>query len=133
MSKTAPSIRTVRPEERRTLPGPAGAPFLREEMFGDDHVWVGVVTTEPGAASPWHHHGEHETYVYVLEGEALVEFGPGGAERVHATADGSLHIVPAGLAHREINPGATPNRMLVMRVGTGPAVVPLDGPTASGP
>jgi uncharacterized RmlC-like cupin family protein len=128
MSKTTQSIRTVRPEERKTLPGPPGAPFVRQEMFGDGHVWVGMVTTEPGTSSPWHHHGEHETYVYVLEGEAIVEYGPGGAERMHATADGSLHIISPGTAHREINPGSTPNRMIVVRVGEGPSVFPLDGP-----
>lgn len=128
MSKSAPSIRTITPEERKTLPGPPGLPFVREEMFGDGHVWVGMVTTEPGCASPWHHHGDHETYVYILEGEATVEYGAGGSEKMHATADGSLHIVPRGFAHREINTGSTQNRMLVVRIGEGPAVVPLDGP-----
>jgi len=72
-------------------------------MFGDEHVWVGLVTTEPGGASPWHHHGEHQTYVFVLEGEATLEFGSAGAERMRATADGSLHIIPPGFPHREIN------------------------------
>lgn len=128
MSKLSNSIRTVRPEDRTTLPGPADAPFVRQEMFGDGRVWVGMVTTEPGSASPWHHHGAHETYVYLLEGEAMVEYGSGGNERVHATADGSLHIVPPNLAHREVNTGAIPNRMIVVRVGTGPALIPLDGP-----
>lgn len=128
MSKSATSIRTVTPPEQRVLPGPAGSPFVRKEMFGDGHVWVGTVTTEPGGTSPWHHHGENETYVYILEGEATVEFGPGGSRRLHATADGSLHIVPPGVPHREINTGATRNRMLVVRVGQGPAVVSLDGP-----
>ena len=117
MSKTAQSIRTITPEERKTLPGPTGTPFVRQEMFGDGHVWVGMVTTEPGGTSPWHHHGENETYVYILEGEATVEFGAGGNRRLHATADGSLHIVPAGVPHREINTGSTPNRMLVVRIG----------------
>jgi len=128
MSKSAQSLRTVKPNDRQTLPGPSGAGFLREEMFGDGHVWVGMVTTEPGASSPWHHHGKHETYVYVLEGEATFEFGAGGRDRLRATADGSLHIVPPGFPHREINTGSTPNRALVMRIGEGPAVVPLDGP-----
>jgi len=128
MSERSQTIRTVGPDDRTTLPGPPGAPFVREEMFGDGHVWVGMVTTEPGATSPWHHHGEHETYVYILEGEAVVEFGAGGSETMQATADGSLHIIPPGLAHREINTGSTPNRMMVVRVGEGPAVVPLEGP-----
>lgn len=128
MSETARAIRTIGAEERRTLPGPPDAPFVREEMFGKDGFWFGMVTTETGAASPWHHHGRHETYVYMLEGEATVEFGPGGAGRLLATADGSLHVIPPGFPHREINTGSTPNRILVVRIGEGPQVVPLDGP-----
>lgn len=128
MSEDTSAIRSVSPEQRVTLPGPPGAPFVREQMFGDGHVWIGMVTTEPGAASPWHHHGQHETYVYILEGVATVEFGEDGSKTLQASADGSLHIVPAGVAHREINHGSTANRILVMRVGEGPPVVPLDGP-----
>ena len=128
MATRRQSVMTIRPDQRATLPGPAGAPFVREEFFGDGHVWLGMVATQPGGTSPWHHHGEHETYVYVLEGEATVEYGEGGSTRITARADDSLHIVPAGLVHREINTGSIPNRMLVMRVGEGPAVVPLDGP-----
>jgi len=130
MSETKQSIRTVKPKDRTILPGPEGAPFVREEMFGNGHVWMGIVTLEPGCASPWHHHGKHETYAYVLEGEALVEFGPGGSQRLEATADGSLHIIPPGTPHREVNPGTSRNRLLVVRVGEGPPVVPLDGPPA---
>jgi len=133
MTETRKTIQSVRADQRETLPGPPGAPFVRERMFGDGHVWVGMVTTEPGGASPWHHHGEHETYVYVLEGEATVEFGAGGTGRIRAQADGALHIVPAGLPHREINTGPTPSRILVFRVGRGPAVVPLEGPPAPDP
>lgn len=128
MPNRSESTRIVRPAERKVLPGPPGAPFVREEMFGDGHVWMGIVTTEAGAAFPWHHHGDHETYVYILEGEAMVEFGPNGSERLRATTDGSGHIVPAPLPHREINTGSAPNRILVVRVGEGPAVFPLEGP-----
>ena len=128
MTDARDSITTIGPGDRKLLPGPPGAPFVREEMFGDGHVWMGVVTTEPGGASPWHHHGQHETYVYVLEGEATVEYGPDGTSRLRATADGSLHILPAGLAHREINTGPDPNRILVVRVGEGPAVIPVEAP-----
>ena len=130
MSDTKQTIRTVKASERKILPGPEGAPFIREEMFGDGHVWMGIVTLEPGCASPWHHHGNHETYAYVLEGEAVVEYGPGGSQRLEVTADGSLNIVPPGVPHREVNPGTKRNRLLIVRVGEGPPVIPLDGPPA---
>jgi uncharacterized RmlC-like cupin family protein len=122
------AIRVLSADQHTRLPGPPGSPFQRDEMFANEQVWVGVVTTEPGGASPWHHHGAHETYAYVLEGEASVEFGQGGAQRLTAHADGSLIVVPGGVPHREVNTGVTPNRILVMRVGGGPPVVPVAGP-----
>lgn len=82
----------------------------------------------PGSASPWHHHGEHTTYVLLLQGECVVEFGE---ERLHLRADGSMGVVPPGLVHREINTGATKNQFLVMRVGHGPAVFPAEPPAAA--
>lgn len=130
MSKNKQSIRSVKANERRVLPGPEDAPFIREEMFDNNHVWMGIVTLEPGRASPWHHHGKYETFAYMLEGEAVIEFGPGGSQRLTATADGSLHIVPPGTPHREVNPGNVRNRLLVVRVGEGPPIFPLEGPPA---
>jgi uncharacterized RmlC-like cupin family protein len=127
--QTPNAIQTIRPDQRTTLPGPPNAPFVREQCYDDGHVWLGIVTTEPGAASPWHHHGQYDTFVYLLEGEAMVEYGEDGSERAAAKADGSMHIVPKGVVHREINTGTTKNRMIIMRVGEGPAVVPAADPT----
>ena len=121
-------IRTITPDERETLAGPPGAPFLRHQLYGDGGVWVGEVTTEPGGSSPWHHHGAHTTWAYMLEGEAVLEFGPGGAQRVTVRADGTLAVIPPGVVHRELNPGTERNRILIVRVGEGPPLVPQDGP-----
>ena len=84
------------------------------------------MSTEPGSATPWHHHGDHDTYAYMLSGEARVEFGEEGSESRDITADESLHILPAGLVHREINVGKEKNHFLIIRVGEGPAVVPVE-------
>jgi len=121
-------IRLIAPSDRRSLEGPPELPFRREEYVGREGLWIGEVTTEPGGASPWHHHGNHTTYGYVLEGEASVEYGEGGTERQTAYSDGSLIVVPPGLVHREVNTGSAPNRLLIFRVGEGPAVVPADDP-----
>ncbi len=123
-AETLASILTISPSERTVLPGPPGAPFVREQCVDDGHVWVGIVTTEPGTSSPWHHHGEHTTYAYVLEGEGTIEFGDGESKKI--TADGTLGVVPKGLVHREINTGSTKNKFLIMRVGDGPTVVPVE-------
>lgn len=124
------TIATIGPEQRTRLPTPPGAPFVREEVISADGLWIGVVSTESGGASPWHHHGEHTTHACVLEGTAVVEMAAanGEIERVHAAADGSFHVIPPGLVHREINDGESKNRFLIIRRGHGPPVVPVDPP-----
>ena len=124
------NIRRILPDQRTVLDGPPDSPFRREQYVGDDNVWIGEVMTEPGGATPWHHHGEHTTYAYLLEGEATVEFGAAGGERTVLQAGGGLGVVPPHLIHREINTGSAPNRILIMRVGEGPPVIPASGPAS---
>ncbi len=119
------AVTVIKPSERVALPSPPGAGFHREACFDDGHVWTGFVSTDPGSASPWHHHGEHTTYALLLQGECVVEFG---SERLHLRADGSMAVLPPGLVHREINTGATKNQFFIMRVGHGPAVFPAEAP-----
>ena len=119
---------TVVTPEHRTLIEQPPAPGARREMaFADERHWVGHVTTEPGADTGWHHHGDYETYVYVIEGHARLEFGPGGRESF-AGGPGDFAYVPAGVIHRELNPGSEPNKVVVFRAGTGIPVFPTDGP-----
>jgi hypothetical protein len=47
-------------------------------------LWFGLVHTEPGTTSGWHHHGDHETSLYVVSGAMRLEFGPGGQSVVDA-------------------------------------------------
>jgi uncharacterized RmlC-like cupin family protein len=90
-------------------------------------MWAGVVDTEPGAASGWHHHGEHETTLYVVQGTMRLEFGPGGREMVEA-GPGDFLRVPAGAVHRESNPGAHTSRAVIVRCGEGAPTTNVDGP-----
>ncbi len=114
----------IPPEAFSTLPEPPNAPFVRKQCFDDGHLWMGVVTTEVGATSPWHHHGEYDTLVYALEGEGTLEFGEGGRQSIRFQADGSVVMIPKGVVHREINTGSVPNKALVVRVGEGQSVIP---------
>jgi uncharacterized RmlC-like cupin family protein len=66
---------------------------------------VGIVRTDSGVSSGWHHHGETDTYSYVLGGVIELEFGPGGRERLRVVAD-DFARVPRGVVHRE---GTTPH------------------------
>jgi len=118
--------RVMRRQDFTLLPGPPDAPFVRKQCFDDGHVWIGEVTTEPGTASPWHHHGNYDTFAYLLEGEAGLELADANLAPLEIVADGSVVMIPKRLVHREINPGAERNRMIVIRVGSGQAVFPVD-------
>lgn len=118
--------RVIHRRDFEVLPGPPNAPFVRKQCFDDGHVWIGEVTTEPGTASPWHHHGDYDTFFYCLEGQARLEFEDPRTEPLDVHADGSVVVIPKGLIHREINTGDVRNRGIVVRVGFGLPVFPVD-------
>ena len=90
-------------------------------------MWTGVVDTEAGAVSGWHHHGEHETTLYVVSGRMRLESGPDGSHVVEA-GPGDFLRVPAGAVHRESNPGDEQSRAVVVRCGHGAPTTIVDGP-----
>ncbi len=92
-------------------------------------MWTGVVDTEPGSMSGWHHHGDHETTVYVVRGRVRIESGPGGSV-VADGGPGDFLRVPAGAIHRESNPGDEPAHAVLVRCGTGDPTYNVDGPAS---
>lgn len=121
----APKVTSIRPGDRRVADPTPGK--VREQAITTEGLWSGLVRTEVGETSGWHHHGDHETSVYVVEGTVRIEFGPGGAEAVEAGPGDFIHI-PGHLVHRERNIGSTPSREVITRSGTGPPTVNVDGP-----
>ena len=109
--------------------------FVRRELVaqaaeeGRPAVWIGAVTQPAGAISGWHHHGDYDSWIYLREGKARLEFGPGGEQSCDAEI-GDLFSVPRGAVHREVNIGDGPNTTLVIRVGSGEPVFNVDGPEA---
>jgi uncharacterized RmlC-like cupin family protein len=118
-------IVVVTPEQR--TPGPPTPGMDRQQAIATEHVWAGFARTEPGIVSGWHHHGEHETTIYVLGGRLRMEFGPGGSEVVEG-GPGDFVYVPKGMIHRESNPSGEPGDVVVVRAGTGESNVNVDGP-----
>ena len=100
---------------------------IREQAIAVEGLWSGLVRTEPGVSSGGHHHGDHDTSVYVLEGDVRIEFGPGGARSVSAGPGDFVHI-PKHVVHREVNAGSTPSQEVITRSGTGPVTVNVDAP-----
>lgn len=124
------TVRLVKPGDRMEPPGASTPGVHRQQAFTDDSRWVGYATTEPGVKSGWHHHGEHDTFLYVVRGSIELEYGPGGEARAAAEAGDFVHV-PAGVVHREGTPPGDPGEIVVVRVGRGPAVVPVEGPASA--
>lgn len=121
--------RVLRITADERLSGPATPGMIRETAIDTDQMWAGFVTTAPGMTSGWHHHGEYESAIYVMSGAMRMEFGPGGTDRLDA-GPGDFLYVPPGAIHREGNPGLDEAHIVVVRSGSGTAVINVDGPAS---
>src|ERR1700722_8360078 len=54
-------------------------------------LWAGIFVVEPSAQTGIHHHGEQDTVVYVLEGEACVRWGDLGKHSTVIRGGGFLN------------------------------------------
>jgi uncharacterized RmlC-like cupin family protein len=118
-------IVVVKPDERTAGPWTLG--MDREQAVATDGMWSGLVRTEAGMRSGWHHHGEYETTIYVLTGALSMEFGPEGATTAEA-GPGDFVYVPKGAVHRESNPSTDPADLVVVRAGRGESTINVAGP-----
>jgi len=130
-------VTSTTPSERVTTVGPGGLPaaaptrgLTRELAFDTEKGMLTRVRAEGGITSGWHHHGDREVLGHVIRGRARFEFGREGGEHTIVEEGGFFHI-PAGLVHRDVNPDAEPQEMVITFVGTGPLVVNVDGPDDS--
>ena len=121
-------VRRIRPDERTE--GPATAGMIREEAIATETMWAGLVRTAPGMMSGWHHHGDFESVIYVTTGALVMEFGPGGLETLEAQPGDFVYVAP-GAIHRESNPTVEESHIIVVRSGSGEAVINVDGPESA--
>jgi uncharacterized RmlC-like cupin family protein len=110
-----------------TVPAETTPGVTRREAFLTDRAWFGRVGNSARQASAWHVHPNHDTYGYPMTGRFFADFGPGGRERAIA-GPGDVIEIPRGVGHREGNPDDGATDGIVLRVGRGPIIVPLDGP-----
>ena len=121
-------VRVVRAGEMRVPAGVATPGMDRRVAFDHDGAWAGTLRTTSGAITGWHVHAGHESYIYVVSGSATIESGPGGRDRVDASAGDFVHI-PRGLIHREgTTAGSAGVHGVLIRVGEGEPVTNVDGP-----
>jgi uncharacterized RmlC-like cupin family protein len=115
----------VTPSER-VLADPTPG-MVREQAVSVDGIWAGLVRTEAQMISGWHHHGEHDSTIFVVRGALRMESGPGGADVVEARAGDFVHV-PKGAIHREGNPSDEESHIVVVRAGRGPTTINVEGP-----
>ena len=121
-------IRVISPDA--LVDGDPTPGMRRQRAIDIAGLWSGLVHTEPGATSGWHHHGEHETSLYVLSGSMRLEYGPGGESVVDAGSGAFVHV-PPDVVHRESNPTDRVATALIARAGVGVPTVNVDGPEGS--
>jgi uncharacterized RmlC-like cupin family protein len=119
------SVRRIAPADRTD--GASTPGMLRRQAVGTPGLWAGIVLTDPGKVSGWHHHGDYETSIYVMSGTMRLEFGPGGGEMVDGRPGDFLYIAPH-VIHREGNPSRGQGTAVVFRAGQGEPVTNVGGP-----
>lgn len=115
------------------VPDKASGAMVRQAAIsagtvGSDKLWVGYVELPPGARSAVHHHGESESAIYVISGEARFCAGDALSDVSDANA-GDFIFVPPHVVHVEMNLSSTePVRMVVSRSTQEAIVVNVDPP-----
>jgi uncharacterized RmlC-like cupin family protein len=79
---------------------------ISAETVGARGLCMHLVTFPPGARANAHLHQDHETAIYILQGESEMWFGEGLRERLTARAGEFLYI-PAGMPHLPANASQT--------------------------
>jgi len=88
---------------------------ISKTLCGAERIWVGYVELGPGLVSAAHHHGEAESAIYVISGEARFYSGQGLALKCEAGPGDFIWVGP-GAVHIEMNAGQRePVRMIVAR------------------
>jgi uncharacterized RmlC-like cupin family protein len=118
MVDTAIGLQVIKPEQR--VDELASGAMLRkaaiaQTIVGAQKIWLGYVELPPGCTSAVHHHGEAESGIYIISGDARFYTGEQLDER-HEAHSGDFVWVPPNLVHVEMNTSQTePVRMVVAR------------------
>jgi uncharacterized RmlC-like cupin family protein len=97
-----------------------------DSATGARSLWVGRVRIEPGIESGVHHHGDSESVIFMVSGQARFRFGD-GLQSTFEAGPGDYIFVPPNVVHQEINASATePIDCIVVRDRTENIVVNVD-------
>ena len=106
--------------------GMTRAAAITHARTGASKLWAGTVTIHADAKTGAHHHGELETVIYVVSGQARMRWGD-HLEYVADAGPGDFIYVPPFVPHQEINASRDePLECVLCRSGQEPVVVNLD-------
>jgi uncharacterized RmlC-like cupin family protein len=106
-------------------PGMSRAAAITQASAGANKLWAGTVRIEPNAKTGPHHHGELESIIYVISGQARMRWGE-SLEYTAVAGPGDFIYVPPYVPHQELN--ASPEEPLtcvVVRSDQEPIVINL--------
>jgi uncharacterized RmlC-like cupin family protein len=118
MTTTASQLRVIPASAR--VPDQASGAMLREaaiaqDIVGAQKIWLGYVELAGGCTSAVHHHGQAESGIYIISGNARFFTGE-DLRTAHDARAGDFVWVPPHLVHVEMNASTTePVRMVVAR------------------
>jgi uncharacterized RmlC-like cupin family protein len=111
-------LQVISPGQR--VPELASGAMLREaavahNTVGAQKIWLGYVELPAGCVSAVHHHGEAESGIYIISGNARFYTGE-ALDQAHDAHAGDFIWVPPHLVHVEMNTSQTePVHMVVAR------------------
>jgi uncharacterized RmlC-like cupin family protein len=114
----AATLKVIRAADR--TPDTASGAMVREAaistaIVGAERIWVGYVELPPGLSSAPHHHGDSESAIYIIAGEARFRTGADYKDASIARA-GDFVWVPPQVPHIEENVSASQAvQMIVVR------------------
>lgn len=117
-TQSAGTLRVIRAGDR--CPDQASGAMLREAAIaestvGAQKIWLGYVELGPGLVSAVHHHGEAESGIYIISGDARF-FSGARLDQAHEAHAGDFVWVPPNMVHVEMNTSSSEAvRMVVAR------------------
>lgn len=109
------TCRVVRAEG--TYDGKQGLTYfcgIAAETVGSRGICMHLLTVPPGGRAKAHLHENHETAIYVLDGEAVTLYGDRLEHHIH-TRKGDLVYIPAGVPHLPVNISDAPTSAVIAR------------------
>ncbi len=110
-----PTCRVVRPTD--TYDGKQGLTYfcgIAAETVGSKGICMHLLTIPPGARAKAHLHENHETAIYILDGETLTLYGDRLQHQI-INKMGDLVYIPAGVPHLPINLSDKPASAVIAR------------------